>query len=150
MKKLFLINGLFFQEQQRFGIGYKEGVGEAVFIKPQMIQCFFSGFIGPKPDTEDEYPGMNGMLQDHYGEAQISDALVTEESISFTKTYVRRGDPIFYEFTKKEGNDWLGTYKWPAVGSGLAKCQITEIEESFFDATSLFTLFPPDNQGDNF
>ncbi len=145
MSKLFLIQGLFSQEQQRFGIGYKPGIGEAVFVKPQMIQCFFSGFIGPQPEIAGEFPGMTGMMQDHYGEAEIADAMVTDESVSFTKIYIRRGDPIFYEFTKKEGDDWLGTYKGPAVGKGLAKCRITLVEDTFFDLTSLFESFPQKN-----
>ena len=149
MKKLFLIQGLFFQEQPSFGIGFKEDVGEAVFVSQQMIRCFFSGFIGPKPETDKESPFLNGMLQDHYGEAMITDALISPDSISFTKVYLRRSDPIFYEFTKKEGDDWLGTYNGPAVGNGWAKCQIKEVEESFFDPTSLFTLFPPTDKDED-
>ena len=139
MKQFFFINGLFWQERAIFLVKHKEDIGEAVAVSEAMIHSFFAGIVVPHEDDKEK---LIGIIQDHYGEAKLTDFLLTENSLSFTKEYLRRPYPIFYEYKKDENGIWRGTWDGPEVGCGWTRCVLLPVEESFYSPNDLFKDFP--------
>ena len=129
----YLIQGFFFQNMQWLDVSHKTGEAQAV-ICSSLVRNMFMGAVGPDPENEMRNIGV---MDDLYGESQLTDVQITDSSLSFTKTYIKRGDPIYYEFKKNENGVFVGTWKGPAVGKGTARCWLTPVNESVFDPREL-------------
>ncbi len=128
MKKLYLIQGIIFQNDHVLGIGYKPDIGTAVTIQKAMLYAVFNGVIGPL-NEEGDY---GGEMNDKWGESSITNFKISDTELSFTKQYKNR-PPIEYLFDEKEGSTWIGTYQGQDCGTDDSKCFVTEIDESFFE-----------------
>jgi len=131
MKKLYLIQGIIFQNGNLLGTSYKPGIGIAVTIQKSMLFGIFNGIVGPSV-LEGVY---GGHMNDKWGESGITDFQIIDDELSFSKHYKDR-PPINYFFNKKENNTWIGSYQGKDCGTGYSKCIITEVDESFFDLPS--------------
>ena len=137
--KLYLIHGIFFQNNLMLGIGFDSEIGERAEIKQATFRTMFAGVI---KFTDNFYEGV-GALSDHYGPSVLTDVSLEETIIRFDKKYERRGDIISYEL-KKDGDIWIGSYSGQAVGIGAVKCLLIPISEDFFLPTGLEKFFRED------
>lgn len=83
----------------------------------------FSGVIFPQAHV--------GRITDNFGKSTLSDIIIEETAISFTKRYNNRPS-IRFMFSKKD-SIWVGQFKGEDTGVGTAKCIITEVPDDFFD-----------------
>jgi hypothetical protein len=130
MKKLYLLQGIIFQNGHVLGIGQMPGIGSAVTINKALIYAVFNGIVGPSVPKGN----YTGHMNDKWGESGISDFQISDTELTFSKHYKNR-PPIHYLFNKKDGHIWLGGYVGADCGRGDSKLIITEIEESFFELT---------------
>ena len=126
MKVLF-INGVFFQNREQLEIGEDPSCGTAVFIHKDLFRYVYAGVIWTEPSG-----GLRGLVQDAFGEAELSHITISDTEISFTKKYFKRDYYIEYFFRIRNGNTWVGDYKGVATGNGISRCILTEIEDEFF------------------
>lgn len=131
----FLVQGLFFQNQQYMGLAYAPIDGLIATINEDLFQFMYAGLIWT--DERHALGGLKGEMQDHFGRSRLSEIRVSDTVVSFTKKYERRDDEILYTFKIKDGNSWIGEYNGDAVGSGTSRCIITEVPNSFFSGQVL-------------
>lgn len=134
---MFLIQGVFFQIQEQIGLRMVAIEGMVPVIERGLIFDMYAGVIFSNPDFPPQFLG--GMF-DHYGESVLSDIEVNDMQIRFKKQYTHRRDEISYTFKVKDGNTWAGEYSGEAVGNGLSRCVITEVDDSFNDPKGLMKL----------
>jgi hypothetical protein len=126
---MLLIQGIFFQDRTVLGIDTAPIVGEVVLVRNDILPWLFSGVIAP---GSTHFPRVtDGFIRDRFGLASISKFSLSEKRLKFTKKYEGRDDLIAYEFKKKEGNEWLGTYTGEATGNGYASCTLVKVADSF-------------------
>lgn len=130
---IFLIQGCFFQNQTWLGIGMSTE-GCVATLERGLIWDMYAGIIRPNPNFP---PQLIGGMVDHYGESTLSDVEVSNIQVGFVKKYDRRQDTIRYLFKVKDGNTWVGEYSGEAVGRGLSRCIITQVDDSFNDPFAL-------------
>lgn len=128
--KYFLLQGVFFQDVARLGVSLRSGEAKAV-VKTQQEYTLFSGIIQINDDAEETTGEPCGAIMDVYGVADISHLTLTASTFVFGKQYRGRLDMIRYHFSKV-GNEWIGSYKGDRVGTGTARCHLTEVKEEFF------------------
>lgn len=131
----FLIQGLFFQNQQYMELACVPKEGVVAVIHEGLFQYMYAGLIWT--DERQVLGGLKGEMQDQFGHSRLSRIQVSDLEISFTKKYDRRDDEILYKFRIKDGNSWIGEYNGDMVGSGTSRCIITEVPDSFFDGQDL-------------
>lgn len=127
---MIIISGVFFQNQQWIGLAMRPVDGLVPIIESGLIRSCFSGMILETP------PGVYvGGIFDHYGESEIFDIEfcgIGSQRLSFTKKYRQRPDSIKYTFTKKDDSGiFVGEFSGELVGSGTAKCVLTEVSDNF-------------------
>lgn len=129
-KKIYLLQGIIFQEGYVFGLGYKTRIGFAATSNKAMRFSLFQGVVGSSSIDSSNY---FGNMVDKWGESDITNFSMNESEniLTFEKHYPNR-PLIKYFFDKKEGQTWLGTYKGSDSGSGSAKLIVTESDEGFF------------------
>jgi hypothetical protein len=127
--RLYLVQGIIFQQGHTFGLGNKPGIGTAVTIQNAMHFALCNGIMGSDEETPDLY---GGVLNDRWGDSDISEGSLTETELKFTKRYKNRS-PIYYVFNKKVENVWYGTYSGKDSGTGSSKIILTEINSSFLE-----------------
>jgi hypothetical protein len=123
----YLIQGLFFQAQDRIKLGIGDGTDSGV--AESLFRIMFAGFISPQ--IVEGKPVLVGEMNDQNGESTLTDIIIEPESLQFIKQY--NGSPlkIKYIFQLKNGI-WVGEYFEPSIGSGQARCILTEVPEEFF------------------
>lgn len=131
---IYLVQGLFWQDKLTYGIGQKPSLGQAEYATRGLHHSLFSGVIAPPP-TNPEAP-LEGALQDNYGESTLSDVILTEEKLEFTKKYDHRSNEVRYTFNKKVAGFWIGAWEGSDVGTGFAKCVIMPVGPDYFDPAS--------------
>lgn len=135
----YLIQGVFFQSQQVFDIGFRSVEGAVPVLKEGIYSSMFCGAISPCRGDQSE---LSGSLVDQFGESiltkiELSPTRLEPTKFSFTKKYNHRSDLIQYSFETQVGNVWVGKWRGIAVGSGVAKCKLTEVTDlDFFDYIS--------------
>ena len=134
---MILIQGVFFQNQEWLDLATKPVDGVVAVIKRGLIFMLYAGVIKLNSDP---IPQLEGEMFDYYGISTLSDITVNETGLSFTKQYKNRPDTIRYTFTDREGITWAGRYAGEAVGSGISRCVITEVGDSFMDPVPLMAL----------
>ncbi|MEK7135989.1 MAG: hypothetical protein AAB821_00135 [Patescibacteria group bacterium] len=124
-----LIQGLFFQNYLGLGLGVSPE-GPIAVIRSGLGRFMYSGVIWQDP----EYPhdGFVGQMWDNYGASELSDVLVYEDEVGFTKKYERRADLIRYTFRVRESQTWFGEYEGKACGKGTSSCILTDVPDGFF------------------
>ena len=127
-KTLYALQGVFFQKNWGMGTAIDPLIGVRATITSQLQFTMFHGLVGKEPMEEN----FSGMMNDRYGDAALTDFVLTDTEMSFTKKYLKRNDPIRYEFKEKKDGIWYGTWSGPAVGAGTAKCIVNETNELFF------------------
>lgn len=126
---MFLIHGVFFQEQQWLGARIVPIEGIVAVIESGLLFSMYAGLICGEERNPDRLAG--GMI-DHYGESTLSEIdLVPEKQFAFTKKYNRRSDSIRYNFTTRHSDLWIGTYEGPLVGRGVTHCYVKEVPKDF-------------------
>jgi hypothetical protein len=130
MKKLLLIQGVFFQATRNFSVGYDSNEGAVAVIAKVLKQSVYHAIVrhGDSPSETT----FSGQMHDHVGYSTITDLEMTETKLSFIKQYPSR-QAISYVFNKKEGNVWTGIYEGPDCGRGFTNCIVTEVSEAFFE-----------------
>ena len=126
-RNVYALQGVFFQHNWAMAIGHNVTIGEAVAIVPQMMMTMFHAVVGKTEFSE----SIVGMMADQYGESSITDFVMTETKMSYTKKYMQRRDMIYYEFTEKRGDVWYGKWHGSDVGEGTTKCIVNEVAETF-------------------
>ncbi len=127
---MYLIQGVFFQNQQWLGTRMVPIEGMVAVIEKGLLYSMFTGTIY----EDSRNPGqLTGGLVDHYGNSDLSDVELTDTELRFTKKYQRRADQIEYVFRQNDSFGWIGTYVGPVVGSGVSRCVLTRVGEDFFD-----------------
>ncbi len=139
---LWLIQGVFFQNRSNLDIGYQNGIGESVMIRTDLCRFTYAGMIGLDPVSNEG--NLIGMLQDYYGHSILFDVVVSDEEVGFTKRYVDRDDFITYTFRVKDGQTWVGEYAGSDVGTGISRCILTSVEDSFLLPESILALLGRD------
>ncbi|MEI6836013.1 MAG: hypothetical protein WCK59_04230 [Candidatus Falkowbacteria bacterium] len=134
--RLYLVHGIFFQNNLMLGISLDSEIGERAEIQPATFRTMFAGVI---KFTDNFYDGV-GALSDNYGPSVLTDVSLEGNIIRFKKKYERRSDIISYEL-KKDEDAWIGSYFGPAVGKGAVRCLLTPISEEFFLPTGLEKFF---------
>jgi hypothetical protein len=135
---MFLIQGVFFQNQEWLGVRMVPIEGMVAVIEGGLIYDMYAGIIRVDPENPGRFVG--GM-NDHYGESNLSEIIFVDGvKLSFSKKYDRRQDKIRYSFKAKDGVTWIGVYVGEVVGKGLSRCVITEVEDSFNDPKNLMKL----------
>jgi hypothetical protein len=137
--KLYLIHGIFFQNNLMLGIGLDSEIVKRVEIQQATFRTMFAGVI---KFADNFYEGV-GALSDYYGPSVLTDVSLEETIIRFNKKYERRDDIISYEL-KKDGDIWIGSYSGSDVGMGAVKCLLIPISEDFFLPTGLEKFFGDD------
>jgi hypothetical protein len=128
-KKLYSLQGIIFQKGDFFSLGEKPGIGTAVKIEQAINYGMFHAIVGP---SEEDPEILLGHMHDRWGYSVITNFILSDNELSFTKKYSGR-PPIYYVFVEKNGNAWHGTYEGVDCGKGTSKCFIIETDESFFD-----------------
>lgn len=121
MKKIILIQGVFFQDRNALFIDNDL----AAKIKNVMTFTVFHAIIGPNDNGK-----LSGQMHDKVGDSMITEFTLSDTAMTFTKNYLGR-PPIYYRFTKGDFNQWIGGYHGNDCGSGQSKCILTETNESF-------------------
>jgi hypothetical protein len=134
----YLIQGLFFQNRQWLGLGYKPADGVVAVIRNGLCQFMYAGAIWQDPAHV--MGGLTGHMLDTFGNSILSDIYIDDGVIRFKKKYDSRPDTIQYVFEKKDGNSWVGEYTGSAVGKGISRCVLTEVSDEFFLPDSIMTL----------
>ncbi len=99
-----------------------QGVFFFAYPGKSTLYYHFAGMIHPEED------GRRGMLNDKFGDSFLTDVVVTETEVRFTKTYEGRTDPIHYTLKKKSDSIfWTGHYDGEKTGSDQVNCLITEV-----------------------
>ncbi len=131
MKKdeMYSLQGIIFQQGHAFGIGHKPGIGAAVRIEKAFNYGMFHAVVGPSEENSEE---LCGHMNDRWGQSKITNFQISEEGVSFTKWYTNR-PPIDYVLSNKKENIWIGTWEGEDCGTGVCKCIVNEIDESFFN-----------------
>lgn len=124
---LYAIQGVFFQQTWRLGTAIDPEIGIRATIGAQLEFTMFHALLGK--DEGDEH--FSGTMNDRYGTAAITNFVLTDIKMSFSKKYLQRNDVINYEFTEQKDGIWYGTYSGGAVGTGTAKCLVNAVDESF-------------------
>src|SRR3989344_3524944 len=94
---MWLIQGLFFQNQEWLDVERVPIDGNIVVIKSDLIQTMFGGII--YPDTKRAIHTLTGEIFDYFGLSVLSDVFVSEgQEVRFVKKYTRRNDLIEYSF----------------------------------------------------
>ncbi|MFA5358529.1 MAG: hypothetical protein WC310_01750 [Patescibacteria group bacterium] len=127
---VYLIQGFFFQDQERLGLAMSsEAKGAVAVVNSGLCRFMYAGVIYPaENETANEYVGQ---MFDHFGDAALSDIKLSADQLEFVKKYNHRNDLIDYIFLKRNGI-WVGSYSGSVVGQGSAKCVITEVPQDFF------------------
>jgi hypothetical protein len=134
---MFLIQGVFFQNQEGLGVRMKPVDGAVCVIEKVLLYSMYAGIISSNPDFP---PQLVGGMFDYFGESVLSEIEVNDIQVRFKKQYTRRSDTILYTFKKRDRNTWAGKYRGKMVGEGLSRCVITEVDDSFNDPTILMKL----------
>jgi len=134
---MFLIQGVFFQNQEWLGTRMMPIDGMVAVIERGLVFDMYAGVIRQNPDFP---PQLLGGMFDHYGESVLSDIEVNGIQVRFKKQYIHRRDEISYVFKVKDGDTWVGEYSGEEVGNGLSRCLITEVDDSFNDPENLMKL----------
>lgn len=135
---MYAINGVFFQQHQSIGVGYRSGDGAVAVVHEGIYYFTFSGLIGPDPNSV--IAELIGRSQDAAGYASLSEIEVHEEEILFTKLYDRRGDAIFYRLRKQEDGTWAGTYAGEEAGTGVVRMVLAKLPDDFLDPQAALRL----------
>lgn len=124
MKKMFSIHGVW----ELPGL-LAEFRLTAMPIREAVKHAMYCGFV-EEGKTENIF---YGHMHDKWGKSRIIDFKINDSTLMFTKIYGEQ-EPLYYDFTEKKGNVWIGTYNDKRGGKkGNSKCIITEIDESFLD-----------------
>ncbi len=129
---LYLIQGIFFQNQGWLSTAMRPIEGAIAVIRQGLLPFMYSGLIWRDPDGL--LGEMIGVMEDRFGESELTKIHISNSGIRFEKKYVRGESEraIFeYNFTKKDGNTWVGRYRNPQAGVGVTRCVITEVSEDF-------------------
>jgi hypothetical protein len=122
-----LIQGVFFQYRESLGVATKPVEGTVAVVKKCLGQFQFAGVI-----ERDPWGVLSGGMNDVFGEAELSDITIVEQTLRFKKKYVDRDYVIQYEFTKQPDGTWSGSYASAATGTGQARCVLTHVNRNFF------------------
>ena len=128
MKKLLLIQGVFFQAARGFNVGYDSEMGAVATIAKVLKQGVYHAIVGHDDGSSEKV--FSGQMHDYVGYSTVTDLEMTETKLSFTKQYPGR-QPISYVFNIKEGNVWTGTWEGPDCGCGVTNCIVTEVSDTF-------------------
>ena len=135
---MFLIQGVFFQNQEWLGTQMVPIDGMVVVIERGLIYGMYAGIIRVDPKNSRR---LIGGMNDHWGESVLSGIVFVDGiKLSFLKKYDHREDTILYSFKAKDGITWIGEYEGEIVGKGLSRCIITEVDDSFNDPSNLMKL----------
>lgn len=127
-QQFYSLQGIIFQKGHAFGTAQKPGIGTAVIMQDVMNYSMFHSVVG----VDENHPNtFSGGMSDRWGQSAITEFIMNENGISFTKQYSGR-PPIRYSFRENKDNIWYGTYLGSDCGSGTTKLIVTPIDESFF------------------
>ncbi len=128
-QQIFLIHGIYFYEGAMPGIGHEPGIGEIVVTRHTGAYSLFSGVIAPHKDDGTTY---GGELSDYFGESTLSEVEISDNTLSFLKTYKVSGYTSLYTF-KRAGPLWFGSWgSRSGSDNGCARCIVHSVTESFF------------------
>jgi hypothetical protein len=119
MEKIYLINGLIFQHGHVFySIDEMSGIGDAVKMQTALMYASFIGVISNKVSDPTQ---LVGVANDRWGEAIITDFVITDKKITFTKKYRDRKDLIYMSLLIKKKISGSG----PIQVMPLGKAEVT-------------------------
>ena len=131
-----MIQGVFFQIQDCLGLGYDAETHDiGVFVREELFRFMYAGMIWI--DQSHPLKPLIGALEDQFGKSVVSEISLLGDRLHFIKRYDNRNDQICYTFTRQPDNTWAGEYMGERVGTGVARCILTEVDESFFESTSI-------------
>ncbi len=127
-KIIHMIKGIFFEKKFELWTEPAPGLGMKVTTGNRTEGTIFVGVIwAPQKDN-----GAEGIMHDHYGYAELTDARMTQDSISFLKKHRGKSRGIRCTFSRREDGIWLGD--WCEVSpiplnKGIAWCTITAVDD---------------------
>jgi len=133
---MYLIQGIFFQEQSGIGLGFDRTGELAATWQSTTTYRMFSGGFGPDPKNSKV---MKGTLTEATGPSDIVNIRLTKNRFRFTKRYPNRKDTILYTFEKQPNGTWNGTYTGHACGTGETNCIVTQVPDAFLAPTPVPT-----------
>ncbi len=126
------IQGLFFQPAQDVVL---DPTNVRILVEEYLGQHMFHGSIWQDLESPDKR--LVGVIDDHFGTADLSDIRLSDSGLAFTKKYRDRPDKIHYIFERRDGQTWIGTYTGVITGKGLVRCLMTELPDEFFTVESI-------------
>jgi hypothetical protein len=135
LSELYLIQGVFFQERQSLEVAHLPVEGAVAVVRDCLHHFMFAGIL--EVDPEKVLSGYRGAMQDYFGESQVSNGRLTEDTLYFTKKYQHRSDTIEYKLTKEDSRTWVGEYNGLVTGTGRVRCLLTPITSDFFRSPDL-------------
>ena len=127
---ILLIQGMYFQHCEGVGLGVRPGAGVVAVVHQFHGGFSFDGRIFQDPTNA--LGGLIGVMNDEVGSSKLTDIRLSENTLSFIKTYDEgRERSIAYTFEKRKGNEWVGHYTLYAGEKGGARCVLTEVGDDF-------------------
>ncbi len=128
---MYLVSGVYIQDRESLALKAVPIEGMTVVVRRQLAQVMYYGMLWP--DASALLGQYAGEFIDASGRSRITDALVLPGRFEFTKQYLHQQWQIHYSLRPFPDGDWVGTYESPEVGSGITRCKLTALEDSFFD-----------------
>ncbi len=132
---------MYFQNQEWLDLALDPREGNVAVVRAGLVGLMYAGFIQQDPEG---LPGeLIGRMQDHFGQSVLAGIVISDQRMDFVKQYEkthRIRAPIAYVFRMRDGNTWVGEYSGDKVGSGITRCVLTEVDETFFDSELLVKL----------
>lgn len=127
-KGMYLIHGVFFQNQEWLSTTHRSPNDQGPLIESGITYEQYAGAIYRPADPNQ----LVGVMTDRWGASEITNFVMTESVLCFTKKYVNRSDLIAYAFKLRDEMTWVGEYDGPEVGSGISQCVVTKVADDFF------------------
>lgn len=132
LSDMYLIQGVFFQNQQWLGVACVPIEGNVAVIRSGLCYFVFSGVINR--DLNDLFGRHIGQLDDHFGHSNLTNMCLTDDELTFVKKYTQRDYTINYTFKRQSSGIWVGKYSGEVTGTNIARCILTPITRDFFEA----------------
>lgn len=133
LSDLYLISGIFFQEQIKLGMEVRPIEGTTMVPQLKLAGLLYTGIL--ELDPHHVLGSYKGTIIDSLGPACLSNIVINDGELRFEKRY-RNGQPhawpIFYTLCHAQDLEYSGAYSIPDLDvQGYTRCFLQPITEEF-------------------